>query len=154
MNFRWLQKELTESTNQDNGIYVESLFIVKYLIIGSLICCIFYLSLITGASRLNNVEKRHVEKAITLLGTKGYKNESFLLSKAATFRGSNNWLNNLSSNEDSHARTIAPLAIITLYPNFFSQELNDEQRAQILLFEAQQIQSFAAPLSNFLTFTN
>ena len=59
---------------------------------------------------------------------------------AATFRGSDNWLNtHLVTKENAYASTNFPVGIITIYPDFYSKAVDDTERAAVLLHEAQHL---------------
>lgn len=99
----------------------------------------FYLSLIGTSKSLSYEEKQIVKKAIDVLEEKGFSSEAFLLRYPASFRGNDNWLNASTRFESAYAATNFPLAIVTIYPDFFTYSVDDAERAAILLHEAQHI---------------
>lgn len=81
-----------------------------------------------------------VERAIALLESKGFDRDATLLRTAATFRGSDNWLNtHIFPHENAYASTNFPVGIITVYEDFYSKAVDDTERAAILLHEAQHL---------------
>lgn len=99
----------------------------------------FYLSLIGTSKSLSYDEKKIVQRAIDVIEEKGFSNEVFLLRYPAAFRGNDNWLNASTRFESAYAATNFPLAIVTIYPDFFTYTIDDTERAAILLHEAQHI---------------
>lgn len=99
----------------------------------------FYISLIGSSKSLTYDEKQIVKKAIDVLEEKGFSGEAFLLRYPTAFRGNDNWLNASTRLESAYAATNFPLAIITIYPDFFTYSVDDTERAAILLHEVQHI---------------
>ncbi len=54
-------------------------------------------------------------------------------------RGNDNWLNASTKYENAYAATNFPIEIMTIYPEFFTDTLDDTERAAILLHEAQHL---------------
>ena len=99
----------------------------------------FYLSLLYTSKPLGYDEKQTVKKAITILDEKGFSREVFLLNYITSFRGNDNWLNASTKYENAYAATNFPIEIMTIYPEFFTDTLDDTERAAILLHEAQHL---------------
>ncbi len=99
----------------------------------------FYLSLIFTSNSLNYDEKQSVKKAIEILNEKGCSREVFLLTYLTKFRANDNWLNASTKFENAYAATNFPVEIMTVYPEFFTDTLDDTERAAILLHEAQHL---------------
>ncbi len=99
----------------------------------------FYLSLLYTSKSLSYDEKQIVQKAITVLDEKGFSREVFLLNHLTSFRGNDNWLNASTKFENAYAATNFPIEIMTIYPEFFTDTLDDTERAAILLHEAQHL---------------
>lgn len=111
------------------------------VLVAMIIFCVFgfYLTLILSAKRLTFTEKQKVSAAISVLDEKGFSKETFLLNYLTAFRSNDNWLNASVDKETAYAATNFPFEIMTLYPLFFSENLNDTERAAILLHEAQHL---------------
>ena len=99
----------------------------------------FYLSLLFTSKSLNYDEKQSVKKAISVLDEKGFSREVFLLTYLTNFRANDNWLNASTKFENAYAATNFPIEIMTIYPEFFTDTLDDTERAAILLHEAQHL---------------
>jgi len=99
----------------------------------------FYLSLIFTSKPLSYNEKEVVANAINVLREKGFSREVFLLTHFTSYRGNDNWLNASTKFENAYAATNFPLEIMTIYPVFFTDTLDDTERAAILLHEAQHL---------------
>ena len=99
----------------------------------------FYLTLIVSAKRLEYEEKKTVERSISILEEKGFSKEVFLLRYLTAYRGTDNWLNASTREENAYAATNFPFEIMTVYPDFFTFPKDDVERAAILLHEAQHL---------------
>ncbi len=99
----------------------------------------FYFSLIFTSQPLSGDEQQTVSKAIEILDQKGFSDEVFLLGHLTNFRGNDNWLNASTKFEEAYAATNFPVEIMTIYPEFFTDTLDDTERAAILLHEAQHL---------------
>lgn len=99
----------------------------------------FYLSLIGSAKRLEYDEKKAIERSILILEDKGFGKEVFLLRYLTAYRGTDNWLNASTRDENAYAATNFPVEIMTIYPDFFIYPNDDTERAAILLHEAQHL---------------
>lgn len=100
---------------------------------------VFYCSLLLTSAPVSQEDSNAIDRAINLLDEKGFSREVFLLRHVATFRGSSNWLNKLSEDENSYAATNFPFEIITVYPDFYAKATDDTERSMILLHEAQHL---------------
>lgn len=100
----------------------------------------FYYSLVFSSDSLSFEQRESVERSIQILREKGFSNEVFYLEYLATFRGSDNWLNNSVPKESAYASTNYPFEIMTIYPDFFTYTADDLERAAILLHEAKHLQ--------------
>lgn len=99
----------------------------------------FYYSLVFTSKSLSRDEKATIEKAVRVLDEKGFSKEVFLLRHLTNYRGNDNWLNASTKFENAYAATNYPLEIMTVYPIFFTDTLDDTERAAILLHEAQHL---------------
>lgn len=114
--------------------------VLRHAFAGFLAIVIFYLSLVITSPPLTTDETRTIDRAIAVLESRGFDREAFLLRHVATFRGSDNWLNETQTNENAFAATNFPVEMITLYPDFYTKAADDTERAMILLHEAQHLQ--------------
>ncbi len=111
----------------------------RLVLVAALTFSAFYLSLVSTTIPVNSEQRESIDRAIDLLSKKGFDKEAFLLGHAATFRGTDNWLNSLTTEEGAFAATNFPFEIVTVYPDFFSRTVDDTERAMILLHEAQHM---------------
>src|SRR5690349_5565456 len=65
----------------------------------------FYMTLIVSAKRLEYEEKQTVERSILILDEKGFSKEVFLLRYLTAYRGTDNWLNASTREENAYAAT-------------------------------------------------
>jgi hypothetical protein len=100
----------------------------------------FYLSLVATSAPLTAKERVSVDAAIRVLDEKGFSREALLLRHTVTFRGTDNWLNIATKQDNAYAATNFPFQIITLYPDFYNKAVDDTERAMVLLHEAQHLQ--------------
>ena len=105
----------------------------------------FYLSLIASSAPLELNERLAAQRAIHLLEEKGFDREAFLLRHTVTFRSTDNWLNQVTKQDNAYAATNFPFQIITLYPDFYNKATDDTERAIVLLHEAQHLQGADEP---------
>ena len=112
----------------------------RYVVVGFLGVVIVYLSMVNTSASVAANERQSIDRAITLLESKGFDREVFLLRHVATFRASDNVLNDLAPSESAYAATNFPFGIITIYPDFYTKAVDDTERAMILLHEAQHLQ--------------
>ena len=99
----------------------------------------FYMTLIVSAERLEYDEQKAVERATSILEEKGFSKEVFLLRYLTAYRGTDNWLNASTREENAYAAANFPFEIMTVYPDFFTYPKDDVERAAILLHEAQHL---------------
>ena len=112
------------------GVVIISVFIALFG---------FYMTLIVSAKRLEYEEKKAVERGILILEDKGFSKEVFLLRYLTAYRGTDNWLNASTREENAYAATNFPFEIMTVYPDFYTYPKDDVERAAILLHEAQHL---------------
>lgn len=99
----------------------------------------FYLSLLTTSLPPAPHDKPAIDRAISVLETKGFDREAFLLKHTVTFRSTDHWLNSLTVKENAYASTNFPFQIITLYSDFYTKTTDDTERAMVLLHEARHL---------------
>jgi hypothetical protein len=104
-----------------------------------LILIVWYLSLLFSSDRLQPDQALKVDVAIGLLEQTGFPRESFVLRQLTMFRSSDNWWNRYLGHRDAYAATNFPFEIVTLYPEFFNDPVDDRERAAILLHEARHL---------------
>lgn len=136
---------------QTNGWNAQTLkqtflkLLLNNLAVAALTVVIFYLSLIITSAPVDSEDRQTIDRAVALLEARGFEREVFLLRRAAMFRASDNWLNQLTDKENAYAATNFPLAMITVYPDFFTKAHDDTERAMILLHEAQHLRGADEP---------
>ncbi len=113
--------------------------LLRYAFAGFLSVLILYLSLVTTSAPMTADDRRAVERAIVFLESRGFEREAFLLNNVATFRSSDNWLNQAVGAENAYAATNYPFGIITIYPDFAGKAVDDTERAMVLLHEARHL---------------
>lgn len=111
------------------------------LIVGatSVILTIIYASLLVSSDGLKPDQQRAVDTAIQVLVNTQFNREVFALKHLAHFRSTDNWWNKYIGHRDAYAATNFPFEVITLYPEFFSNTSDDNERAAVLLHEAQHL---------------
>lgn len=130
-----------EPTKEKSGRFVSK-FLVRAggLLVVTLIALLgFYMTLIVSAKQLEYEETKSVERSIRVLEERGFAKEVFLLRYLTAYRGTDNWLNISTREENAYAATNFPFEIMTLYPDFFTFSKDDTERAAILLHEAQHL---------------
>ncbi|MEP6903486.1 MAG: hypothetical protein ABJA66_17320 [Actinomycetota bacterium] len=137
---------LIEVSTFDQPDAKKSFFKSKLFIrVGSLVAAIFiglfglYISLLVSAKRLGYEEKKTIERSILILEDKGFGSEVSLLRYVTAYRGTDNWLNASTREENAYAATNFPFEIMTVYSDFFNYPKDDVEHAAILLHEAQHL---------------
>jgi hypothetical protein len=139
--FNFVETSTFEASDEKRSFFRSKLFLRA----GGLIMAIliglfgFYLTLIISAKRLEYEEKKTVERSVLILDEKGFSREVFLLRYVTAYRGTDNWLNASTRDENAYAATNFPFEIMTIYPDFFNIPNDDIERAAILLHEAQHL---------------
>jgi hypothetical protein len=95
-----------------------------------------YMSLLITSDHLGFDQRQTVQKAIAILGQKSFTREAFVLTHLTTYRETDNWWNKYVGHHDAYAATNFPFEVVTLYPEFFADAVDDNERAVILLHEA------------------
>ncbi|HYJ92337.1 MAG TPA: M48 family metalloprotease [Pyrinomonadaceae bacterium] len=124
---------------QERGDHAGLGLIASCLIAAFLALVAFYCSLIASSAPVRPEDRAAVNRAIKILEDKGFDREVFLLRHTAAFRGSDNWLNNLTKQDNAYAATNFPFQIVTLYTDFYQKAKDDTERAMVLLHEAQHL---------------
>jgi hypothetical protein len=113
--------------------------VVSSVIISFLILCIFYGSLLKSSEPLSPDQSHKISLAIDVLEQKGFSREVFLLRNLASYRSTDHWFNQATRQDRAYAATNFPFEIITVYPEFFLQPVDETEQAVILLHEAQHL---------------
>jgi len=94
------------------------------------------MSLLLTSDDLGYERTQTVNRAIALLAEKGFDKQAFVLNRFVRYRGTDNWWNRTIGHHDAYAATNFPFEILTLYPEFFKDAVDDNERAVILLHES------------------
>jgi hypothetical protein len=97
---------------------------------------VLYASLLISSDALQPDQREQVEKAIAVLEQRGFSREVFMLRRLTVFRATDNWLNRYIGHRDAYAATNFPFEVVTLYPEFFTVPIDDNERAAVLLHES------------------
>jgi hypothetical protein len=104
-----------------------------------LIVFIWSRSLIFTSEPLEMRKRWQVNDAIGVLERAGFSREVFILRHLTNYRATDSWWNAYQGHENAYASTNFPLEIVTLYPKFFEDAVDDTERAAILLHEGQHL---------------
>jgi len=99
-----------------------------------LIIC--YLSLLLTSDALGYDQRKTVARTIAVLDAHGFAKQAFVLRRLVSFRATDNWWNFQVGHHDAYAATNFPFEVVTLYPDFFEDAVDDNERAAILLHES------------------
>ena len=118
------------------GLLKRLIWIISATLI---VLIVWYLSLLMTSERLQPDQYLKVEVAISLIEQSGFTREGFVLRKLTMFRSTDNWWNRYLGHRDAYAATNFPFEIVTLYPEFFKDPIDDRERAAVLLHEARHL---------------
>jgi hypothetical protein len=104
-----------------------------------LLLLIFYVSLISTSEEVPFEQKQAVYKAIDVLDQHGFGTEAFVLRHLVNYRATDNWWNRWVGHKEAFAATNFPFEVVTLYPEFFNDSVDDVERAAILLHESHHL---------------
>jgi len=104
-----------------------------------IVLIVWYFSLLISSDGLQPDQYLKVDVAIGLLEVRGFRREAFVLRHATVFRRTDNWWNRYLGHHDAYAATNFPFEIVTLYPEFFNNPVDDTGRAAVLLHEARHL---------------
>jgi hypothetical protein len=96
-------------------------------------------SLLLTSDPIDDHQREVVFRSIQILDRAGFSRESAMLRHFANFRATDNWWNVYLGHQDAYAATNFPLGVLTLYEPFFRTAVDDNERAVILLHEAQHL---------------
>ena len=97
---------------------------------------IFYGSLLKSSERLSYDQQQVVAASIKVLEQGGFSREAFVLRNFVAWRSTDNWWNRMVGHREAYAAANFPFEIVTLYPEFFNNAVDDTERAAILLHES------------------
>jgi hypothetical protein len=97
------------------------------------------MSLLLTSEDLSYDQRQTVNAAIALLKQSGFGKQAFVLNRLVRYRGTDNWWNRYVGHHDAYAATNFPFEVLTLYPEFFQQTVDDNERAVILLHESHHL---------------
>jgi len=96
-------------------------------------------SLLLTSDPIDAQQLQTVYRSIQILDRAGFSREAAMLRHFANFRATDNWWNVYLGHHDAYAATNFPLGVLTLYEPFFRTAADDNERAIILLHEAQHL---------------
>ncbi len=100
-------------------------------------------SLLLTSDAIDAQQQAIVYRSIQILAGSGFSRESAMLRHFANFRATDNWWNVYLGHHDAYAATNFPLGVLTLYEPFFRTAVDDNERAIILLHEAQHLLGYS-----------
>jgi hypothetical protein len=115
---------------QKRGLLKRLTWILGATLIALLMC---YGSLLISSDGLQPDQRESVQQAIAVLEQHGFNREAFILKHLTVFRSTDNWWNRYLGHRDAYAATNFPFEVVTLYPEFFSVPIDDNERAAVLL---------------------
>jgi hypothetical protein len=123
------------------------LFISLLRILGLTAILLFlgYTSLITTSDPINPRQQKQVDSAIDVIERSGFEKEAFVLRRLVRYRSTDNWWNRYLGHQSAYAATNFPFQVVTLYPQFFSDPVDDVERAAILLHESYHLFGYGEP---------
>ena len=128
--------ELNEQASSRRGLR----WLIKraLVVIGAVfaLLLIFYGSLLKSSERLSYDQQQVVASSIKTLEEGGFSREAFVLRNFVAFRATDNWWNRSVGHREAYAATNFPFEVVTLYPEFFNNAVDDTERAAILLHES------------------
>ena len=104
-----------------------------------IVLIIWYLSLLLTSNSLQPDQFLKVDVAIGLIEQSGFSHEGLVLRHATMFRSTDSWWNRWLGHHSAYAATNFPFEIVTLYPEFFNDPVDDRERAAVLLHEARHL---------------
>ena len=104
-----------------------------------IVLLVLYGSLLISSNGLESDQREQVQKAIAVLEQHGFNREVFILKHLTVFRGTDNWWNRYLGHRDAYAATNFPFEVVTLYPEFFTVPVDDNERASVLLHESSHL---------------
>jgi hypothetical protein len=131
------QADVIEQTGtKKRGLFKRLTWIAGATLIALLIC---YASLLISSDGLQPAQRDQVQQAVAVLAQHGFNREAFILKHLTVFRGTDNWWNRSIGHRDAYAATNFPFEVVTLYPEFFTVPVDDNERAAVLLHESSHL---------------
>ena len=96
-------------------------------------------SLLITSDAVDANQRQMVMQATRIVERAGFSKETAMLRHFANYRSSDNWWNLYLGHREAYAATNFPLGVVTLYPPFFNQAVDETEQAVILLHEAQHL---------------
>ena len=104
-----------------------------------------YASLMTTSEPLLLDQEKEVKKAIEVIERRGFSKQAFVLSRLVRYRSTDNWWNRHNGHQSAYAATNFPFEVVTLYPQFFEDSVDEVERAAILLHESYHLFGYGEP---------
>ena len=104
-----------------------------------------YVSLITTSDPLLPGQEKEVNKAIDVIERRGFAKQAFVLKRLVRYRSTDNWWNRHNGHQSAYAATNFPFEVVTLYPQFFEDPVDEVERAAILLHESYHLFGYGEP---------
>ena len=104
-----------------------------------------YTSLITSSEPLLPDQEKEVKKAIDVIERRGFGKQAFVLGRLVRYRSTDSWWNRHNGHQSAYAATNFPFEVVTLYPQFFEDSVDEVERAAILLHESYHLFGYGEP---------
>lgn len=125
------------------GWLIKRALVVLSVVVALLL--IFYGSLLKSSERLSYDQQQVLTGSIRTLEAGGFSREAFILRNLVAFRSTDNWWNRSVGHREAYAATNFPFEVVTLYPEFFTNAVDDTERAAILLHESYHLYGYGEP---------
>jgi hypothetical protein len=119
--------------------------VTRILLLTLAVLFLAYISLITTSEPLLHDQEKEVKKAIELMERRGFSKQAFVLGRLVRYRSTDNWWNRHNGHQSAYAATNFPFEVVTLYPQFFDDSVDDVERAAILLHESYHLSGYGEP---------
>lgn len=119
--------------------------VTRILLLTLVLLFLAYVSLITTSDTTSFNQDRQIKKAIDVIEKRGFGKEAFVLGHLVRYRSTDNWWNRHNGHDSAYAATNFPFEIVTLYPQFFDDSVDDVERAVILLHESYHLFGYGEP---------
>jgi hypothetical protein len=116
--------------------------VARILALSGFIIFLWYASLIGTSEPVLFEQRQALDRSIDILEQKGFSTQVFILKNLVRFRSTDNWWNRKVGHASAFAATNFPVEIVTLYPAFFEQPVDDVERAAILLHESYHLMGY------------
>ena len=119
--------------------------LMRILLLTLVLLFLGYTSLITSSDPMRPDQEKEIRKAIEVIEGKGFGKEAFVLGRLVRYRSTDNWWNRHNGHESAYAATNFPFEVVTLYPQFFGESVDEVERAAILLHESYHLFGYGEP---------